>query len=123
MRAGAAYHPVDGPLDRAGGSLVARTGTTMTALARLAGPLISVGFDGTAAPKELLARVKAAEVGGVMLFRPNIESAGQVGALVGALREAAPADEPLLVSIDQAGGLVQRLRGIATEWPPMLAVG
>ena len=45
-----------------------------------------------------------------MLFRPNIASPGQVAALVGALRGAAPADVPLLVSIDQEGGLVQRLR-------------
>jgi beta-N-acetylhexosaminidase len=92
-------------------------------LARLAGQLLSVGFDGTAAPAELLARVAASEVGGVMLFRPNVASAGQVAGLVGALRRASPAEAPLLVSIDQEGGLVQRLRGIATEWPSMLAVG
>ena len=40
-----------------------------------------------------------------------------------ALRAAAPADAPLLVSIDQEGGLVQRVRAPATEWPPMLSVG
>jgi beta-N-acetylhexosaminidase len=94
-----------------------------TRLSRLCGQLLSVGFDGPTAPSELLARVAASEVGGVMLFRPNIASAGQVGSLVAALRRAAPVDAPLLVSIDQEGGLVQRLRGLATEWPPMLAVG
>ncbi len=93
------------------------------ASARLAGQLLSVGFDGTAAPDELRARIAASEVGGVMLFRPNIADPGQVAALVGALRGAAPADAPLLVSIDQEGGLVQRLRAPATVWPPMLAVG
>jgi beta-N-acetylhexosaminidase len=46
-----------------------------------------------------------------------------VAALVGALRGAAPDDLPLLVSIDQEGGLVMRLRGVATDWPAMLAVG
>ncbi len=75
------------------------------------------------ARRSLRARIAASEVGGVMLFRPNIADPGQVAALVGALRGAAPADAPLLVSIDQEGGLVQRLRGLATVWPPMLAVG
>ena len=95
----------------------------MTALARQVGQLLSVGFDGTAAPADLLARIAAGEVGGVMLFRPNIVSPGQVAALVAALRGAAPDEAPLLVSIDQEGGLVQRVRAPATEWPPMLSVG
>jgi beta-N-acetylhexosaminidase len=98
----------------------------MTASASLAGrcgQLISVGFEGTTAPAELLARIAASEVGGVMLFRPNIVDPPQVASLVTALRAAAPAEAPLLVSIDQEGGLVQRLRAPATVWPPMLAVG
>jgi beta-N-acetylhexosaminidase len=95
----------------------------MTALARLAGQLLSVGFDGTVAGDDLRARVAASEIGGVMLFRPNIGSPGQVATLVGELRGAAPGDWPLLVSIDQEGGVVQRLRAPATEWPPMLSVG
>src|SRR6478672_594173 len=95
----------------------------MTALARLAGQLLSVGFDGTEAGEDLRARIAASEVGGVMLFRPNITSPAQVGALVASLRGAAPGDRPLLVSIDQEGGLVQRLRAPATVWPPMLSVG
>jgi beta-N-acetylhexosaminidase len=94
-----------------------------TRLSRLCGQLLSVGFDGPAVPRELLARVAASEVGGVMLFRPNIVAAGQVAGLVTELRRASPDEASLLVSIDQEGGLVQRLRGVATEWPPMLAVG
>ena len=58
-----------------------------------------------------------------MLFRPNIVDPGQVAALVASLRAAAPPEAPLLVSIDQEGGVVQRLRAPATVWPPMLAVG
>jgi len=95
----------------------------LSALARLCGQLLSVGFDGPVVPDELRARIAASAVGGVMLFRPNITSAGQVAALVGGLRAAAPGDLPLLVSIDQEGGLVMRLRGLATDWPAMLAVG
>jgi beta-N-acetylhexosaminidase len=95
----------------------------VSGLARLAGQLLSVGFEGTGAPPELLRRVAASEIGGVMLFRPNIVDPAQLAALVGALRAAAPPDAPLLASIDQEGGSVQRLRAPATVWPPMLAVG
>jgi beta-N-acetylhexosaminidase len=102
---------------------VARAEAPVSALARLCGQLLSVGFDGPTMPDDLRARIAASEVGGVMLFRPNITGAGQVAGLVGALRGAAPAELPLLVSIDQEGGLVMRLRGLATDWPAMLAVG
>lgn len=43
--------------------------------------------------------------------------------LTTALHEAAPADVPLLVGIDQEGGRVQRLRTPWTEWPPMRTLG
>jgi beta-N-acetylhexosaminidase len=57
-----------------------------------------------------------------MLFRPNIESPAQVAALVLTLRQASPAAAPLVVSIDQEGGLVQRLRSPLTVWPDMGSV-
>lgn len=96
---------------------------TSLPLARACGQLISVGFDGTQAPDYLLRWIGDGEVGSVMLFRPNIASPAQVAALVGTLRSAAPADAPLVVAIDQEGGLVQRLRAPLTEWPDMLSVG
>jgi beta-N-acetylhexosaminidase len=37
------------------------------------------------------------------------------------LHAAAPADAPLLTTMDQEGGTVQRVRAPATQWPPMLA--
>jgi beta-N-acetylhexosaminidase len=92
-------------------------------LRRACGQLLVVGFDGPSAPAELLARIARSEVGGVMLFRPNVETPTQVAALVRTLRTAAPPDAPLVVSADQEGGLVQRLRQPLTEWPPMLSVG
>src|SRR5687768_16751469 len=95
----------------------------MTALARHVGQLLSVGFDGTAAPADLLGRIAAGEVAGVMLFRPNIASPWQVAALVAALRGAARDGAPLLVSIDHESALVQRVRATVTMWPPMLWVG
>jgi beta-N-acetylhexosaminidase len=87
------------------------------------GQLISVGFEGTSVPASLRARIAAGEVGGVTVFGPNLEAPAQVAALVLALRKASPADAPLVVSIDQEGGRVQRLRSPLTVWPPMATVG
>jgi len=81
-----------------------------------------VGFEGPQAPARLQARIARSEVGGVMLFRPNIESPAQVAALVQALRRASPANAPLMVSVDQEGGRVQRLRSPLTVWPDMARV-
>lgn len=92
-------------------------------LAERCGQLLVVGFSGTAAPPELLERVATSEVGSVTLFRPNIAEPAQVAALVRELRVAAPPEAPLLVSVDQEGGLVQRIREPGTRWPDMLAVG
>ena len=94
----------------------------MTALGRAAGQLLTVGFDGPSLPAELGRRIAAGQVGGAMLFRPNIQSPAQVASLVTALRAADP--EPrFLVAVDQEGGLVQRLREPLTVWPDMLSVG
>jgi beta-N-acetylhexosaminidase len=92
-------------------------------LARACGQLLTVGFEGIVAPAELVGRIGRSEVGGVMLFRPNVESPEQLGALVSTLRLAAPDGVPLVVAADQEGGLVQRVRAPATEWPDMLSVG
>jgi len=96
---------------------------TQTQLRRASGQLLSVGLDGLTAPTELLDRIARSEVGGVMLFRPNIETPAQVAALVKTLRLAGPNAVPLVVSVDQEGGLVQRLRAPLTVWPDMGSVG
>jgi len=57
------------------------------------------------------------------LFSRNIESPEQLRTLVDGLLEAAPADLPPLLAIDQEGGRVQRLREPWTEWPPMRDLG
>jgi beta-N-acetylhexosaminidase len=73
-------------------------------------------------PDSLFDRIDRSEVGGVMLFRPNIENPAQVASLVASLRWAGPADAPLVISVDQEGGRVQRLRSPLTVWPDMASV-
>ncbi len=91
-----------------------------------AGQRIMAGFEGTAAPASLLARVRAGRVGGVILFGRNIESAAQTAALIATLQEAAlasPLEAPLLIGIDQEGGRVSRLSDDFTTFPAARGFG
>jgi beta-N-acetylhexosaminidase len=89
----------------------------VTALAADCGQLLWVGFDGATLPAELAGRLRTGQAGGVTLFRRNIEDLDQVAALA---RDLHAAGDNVLISIDQEGGRVQRLRAPATEWPAML---
>jgi beta-N-acetylhexosaminidase len=84
--------------------------------------LFCVGFQGTSPSPEILELVRRG-VYGVILFARNVESAEQVAELSAALKRAA--GRPLLVSVDQEGGRVARLRARHgfTELPPMRALG
>jgi beta-N-acetylhexosaminidase len=84
--------------------------------------LFCVGFHGKSPSREVLELVRRG-VYGVVLFGRNVESAEQVAELVAELKRAA--GRPLLVSVDQEGGRVARLRAPQgfTELPPMRALG
>jgi beta-N-acetylhexosaminidase len=78
----------------------------------LAGQRVVHGFAGASAPAPLLRRIRRGHAAGVILFARNIRSRGQVRALVRRLQAARPAGAPpLIVAIDQEGGLVKRLPG------------
>jgi beta-N-acetylhexosaminidase len=77
---------------------------------RLAGRAIVAGFEGPTPPTEILRQVRLGALGGVVLFARNVDSAGQVAALIGELRSAAPADRRPLFAVDQEGGRVVRIR-------------
>ena len=79
---------------------------------QLAGQRVVFGFNGTEAPRTLLRRIRRGEAAGVILFARNIRSRGQVRSLTAALQRWRPrGDPPLIVSIDQEGGIVKRLAG------------
>ncbi len=79
----------------------------------------SHGFD-TAAQAVAMRRY-----GGVFIRPETIENAQQVAALVTDLHKAGdvPDGLPLLVSVDQEGGDVQRIKDGVTRWPSASAVG
>jgi beta-N-acetylhexosaminidase len=72
-----------------------------------------VGIAGTTLTAEEAALFRHHKPLGAILFRRNVESPAQVGALTAALREELGADAPMLV--DQEGGRVARLR--PPHWP------
>lgn len=60
--------------------------------------------------------LKNNSLGGIILFKRNIESMEQLIALNTSIIESS--DDPPLISVDQEGGRVARLRGICTDLPP-----
>jgi beta-N-acetylhexosaminidase len=81
-----------------------------------------LGFDGFQLPPELRSLAREFDLGGVVLFKRNVESPEQVAELS---FECARLCEPVpaWVAVDQEGGRVARLRRPFTEWPPMAALG
>jgi len=74
--------------------------------------LFCLGFDGTAIPNHLRPLLESS-LGGVILFRRNLQDLSQICRLTAALHAAATS--PLLIGVDQEGGRVTRLP------PPFLA--
>lgn len=94
-------------------------------LARAVGQLLVVGFpDPVEAPPESVSRALAGDIGGVILFRRNVEDVDQLATLNEAIhRAAADAPGPPWVAVDQEGGRVVRVKEPLTPIPPMRAVG
>jgi beta-N-acetylhexosaminidase len=87
------------------------------------GQLFVFGFDGTQVGAEARHLLCNEDAGGVILFRRNVESLEQVVDLNRSVIELSKLEMPHLVSVDQEGGRVARLRGICTDFPSMRAVG
>ncbi len=90
------------------------------------GQMIMVGFRGTsskdAGVKAVMRELAEGSIGGVMLMKHNVVSIRQIARLTKALRKAAKSGGqlPPLISVDQEGGLVQRLR--FTNFPSALKI-
>lgn len=84
-------------------------------LAQLIGQKLVVRMDGTTPSASLLGRIRRGEVGGVILFGPNITTRSALIALTRQLHQAAAVGgQPrLLVMVDQEGGSVKRI-----PWAP-----
>jgi beta-N-acetylhexosaminidase len=85
--------------------------------AQLAGQRVVVGFPGTDVPRPVERMVREGRLAGVILFAENIASRVAARRLIRELqRIPRPAGlrDPLLVMVDQEGGLVKRVGGAPT---------
>ena len=90
------------------------------------GQRFMVGFTGLTPPPGVLDLIARQQVGGIILFSRNCQSAQQVGRLTHDLQAAArdaghPA--PLLIAADQENGIVRRLGAAITSLPGAMALG
>ena len=80
-------------------------------------------MSGTTPSASLLARARAGQIGGVILFGANIVSPTQVAELTSTLQAAAAAggQPPVLIATDQEGGSIKRIPWAApTLSPPQM---
>lgn len=81
-------------------------------LRAMIGQMLLVGFNGTspsgAGAKRTALQLQRGEIGGVILMDRNVRSPAQIKALTSKLRNAGSPLTPI-ISVDQEGGLVQRL--------------
>jgi beta-N-acetylhexosaminidase len=81
---------------------------------QLAGQRLITGFDGSSAPAPVRRMIREGRVAGVILFAENIPTRSAGRALIRGLQSVprpAGLRDPLLVMIDQEGGLVKRIGG------------
>jgi beta-N-acetylhexosaminidase len=98
----------------------------MREIVRKVGQRIMVVFQGHTASPDLRRLVRDYGVGHVILFARNVDTPEQVAELVREVQSIAREarhEDPLLVTVDQEGGKVARLRAHWTEWPPAQALG
>lgn len=87
------------------------------------GQMIVAGVEGTSLSDEDRALLRDHGVGGVILYADNIDSAAQTKSFVNEIKVANPEKElPLFISVDQEGGRVARLKGVA-KVPTAAAIG
>ncbi len=81
---------------------------------QLAGQRIIYSYPGLTPPASLLRIIRAGEAAGVIFFGENIAGAAQISSVIAQLRRAqaqSPVHLPLLLMVDQEGGLIRRLPG------------
>lgn len=97
--------------------------TSLADRKRRAGQRLILGFHGTSVPAELRAMLREWTPAGFVLFSRNVEEPAQVLELNRELESLIPDSMPPLLTVDQEGGRVQRVREGATPWPPARWVG
>ena len=98
----------------------ARTAVGRMSLPELAGQVIVARYSGTDAPTELVRRY---HLGGVIAMGDNVASIDAVRRSNQTLQRADDRPWPLLIGVDQEGGIVARLTGSMTRFPTLMTYG
>lgn len=79
---------------------------------QIAGQRLMAGFDGTELTHELMFLIDTLKIGGLILFSGNVKTPGQIKNLCDSAQAYARScnQPPLIISIDQEGGQVARLK-------------
>jgi len=85
------------------------------------GQMMVAGFPGLEAPDYILDWLASGRIGGVILFARNVANPDQLLKLTQACHAAA--QRPIMIAIDQEGGVVARLRDGFSESPGAMALG
>jgi beta-N-acetylhexosaminidase len=85
----------------------------------LAGQRLMIGFDGTRLDQDLRFMIDNLKIGGIVLFSRNLVDPAQIRQLTQDIQAYAEKCSlpPLIVSIDQEGGVVARLKPPFTQFP------
>ncbi|MEB3103134.1 beta-N-acetylhexosaminidase [Ferviditalea candida] len=89
------------------------------------GQMFMGGFHGTQPSREILTLIDEYRIGGVIYFKRNVREPEQVCRLSAMLQKAAARSSglPLLIAIDQEGGMVTRIEEGITPMPGNMALG
>lgn len=91
-----------------------------------AGQIMMVGIRGKEAAGDAADFINNRSAGGIILFDRNMESPGQVAELTNSLQNAAkksPLSLPLMISVDQEGGMVTRMKEKVSPIPSQQQLG
>lgn len=108
------WGPTTDELNRA-----ARQARAMT-VPELAGQVIIAEWRGTRAPVDM---VRDLHLGGVIAFADNVASTTQIRGVNVRLGRAVRRRWPLFLSVDQEGGIVERIKSDATRFPTFMSAG
>jgi beta-N-acetylhexosaminidase len=94
--------------------------TDTDSIRRKAGRLLFIGLPDTLLDRRMREMLGEVQPGGVILFGRNVESAEQVARLTAQIRDAV--GHPVIIGVDQEGGLVDRFRDICEPMPSAKAI-